>query len=144
MEKKANEKTAPKVCLQNIFVEKSGSTFSFSESPIHKGDIFLVDFKTNTGCEQNGVRPALILQNDIGNNFSPTTIVCPLSSQRKMYDRTHVIVTPEECGITKKSIVLCEQIRAVDKSRLGRKVGHIFTPEKMEEIESKVKIVFGF
>ena len=144
MENTIERKIPSKGNFRNSFVEKSGSNFSFPKSLIHKGDIFLVDFKTNTGCEQNGLRPALILQNDIGNNASPTTIVCPISTRRKIYNRTHIKLLPEECGIQKESVLLCEQIRVIDKSRIGKKVGQIRTSVKMMDIERKVKILLGF
>lgn len=114
-----------------------------SSTFVRRGDIYLVDFKNNQGAEQNGLRPALILQNDIGNRYSPTTVVCPITSSRKKFDRTHVKLLPEESGILRESVILCEQLRVIDKSRLHRKVGHLFCPLKMEEVEEKTKIVLN-
>lgn len=111
---------------------------------IYRGDIFLVDFKKNEGSEQSGIRPALILQNDVGNCFSPTTIVCPLSSRNKFYDTTHVKLSPEDCGILVESNVLCEQIRVIDKSRLIKRVGRIISSEKLADIDRKTKILLGW
>lgn len=110
---------------------------------IHKGDVLLVDFKKNEGSEQNGIRPAIVVQNDTGNVFSPTTIVCPLTSREKGMDATHIVLTPEDCGILQSSIVLCEQIRVIDKSRIRRKVGRIVEPSKIEAIEQKIMLSFG-
>lgn len=110
---------------------------------VRKGDIILVDFKKNEGCEQNGIRPAIVVQNDMGNAHSPTTIVCPLTSQYKSMDATHVVLFPEDCGILQPSIVLCEQIRVIDKSRIRRKVGYIITSCKLEAIEKKIMASCG-
>ena len=110
---------------------------------VHKGDILLVDFKKNEGSEHNGVRPAIVVQNDMGNAFSPTTIVCPLTSQEKGMDITHVMLLPEDCGILQPSVVLCEQIRVIDKSRIRRKVGYIVSSDKFVEIEKKIMLSFG-
>lgn len=110
---------------------------------IHKGDVLLVDFKKNEGSEQNGIRPAIVVQNDAGNLFSSTTIVCPMTSQEKGMEATHVALSPEDCGILKASVVLCEQIRVIDKSRIRRKVGRIVSSEKLAAIEQKILISFG-
>ncbi len=110
---------------------------------IRKGDVLLVDFKKNEGSEQNGIRPAIVIQNNTGNMFSPTTIVCPLTSQRKEMDVTHVVLFPEECGILQPSIVLCEQIRVIDKSRIRGRVGCIESSYKLEAIERKIMRSFG-
>ena len=114
-----------------------------SGSFIHRGDICLVDFKKNEGSEQSGIRPALILQNNIGNHYSPITIVCPITSNIKKYQATHVKISPEECGVLKESIVLCEQIRAIDKSRIRRKVGRIIQPQILSDIEMKTRFLLG-
>lgn len=108
-----------------------------------KGDILLVDFKKNEGSEQNGLRPAIVVQNDTGNMFAPTTIVCPLTSQNKRTDVTHVILFPEDCGILEPSVILCEQIRVIDKSRIRRKVGRLVSPRKLEEIDKKILMSVG-
>ena len=110
---------------------------------IHKGDVLLVDFKKNEGSEQNGIRPAIVVQNDTGNFLSPTTIVCPLTTQEKRMDVTHVVLLPEDCGILQPSVVLCEQIRVIDKSRIRRRVGHVASPNKLEAIEKKIMLSFG-
>lgn len=110
---------------------------------IHKGDVLLVDFKKNEGSEQNGVRPAIVVQNDTGNMFSPTTIVCPLTSRGKGMNRTHVVLLPEDCGILQSSVVLCEQIRVIDKSRIRRRVGRVVSPIKLDAIDKKIMLSFG-
>lgn len=110
---------------------------------LHKGDVVLVDFKKNEGSEQNGIRPAVVVQNDKGNIFSPTTIVCPLTSREKNMDVTHVVLLPEDCGVLRPSIVLCEQIRAIDKSRIRKRVGRVVSPCKIDAIEKKIMLAFG-
>ena len=110
---------------------------------VHRGEIYLVDFKKNEGSEQNGVRPALVVQNDVGNLHSPTTIVCPLTTQLKNMNATHLQLFPDECGILKTSYVLCEQIRAIDKSRIKRRIGSVLSLEKMKKIDKKIMISFG-
>lgn len=110
---------------------------------IHKGDVVLVDFKKNEGSEQNGIRPAVVIQNDIGNKFSSTTIVCPLTSREKEMTATHVVLLPEDCGVLLPSVVLCEQIRAIDKSRIRKHVGRVISTGKIKAIEQKIMLSFG-
>ena len=114
-----------------------------SKDSINKGDVLLVDFKKNEGSEQNGIRPAIVVQNNKGNFFSPTTIVCPLTSQKKGLDVTHIVLFPEECGILHPSVVLCEQVRVIDKSRVRRKVGSVASSCKMKAIDKKIMLSFG-
>ena len=82
------------------------------------GDICYVDFGKNEGSEQNGIRPAIIIQNDKGNTYSPTTIVASITSQEKKYLPTHVTVKPYQSGLEKISTIMFEQIRTIDKSRI--------------------------
>ena len=92
---------------------------------MHRGEIYLVDLSNQVGSEQTGIRPALIVQNEQGNQHSPTTIICPLTSQDKTPIETHVTLTPQDAGILKVSTVLCEQVRVVDKTRLKKKLGEV-------------------
>lgn len=108
-----------------------------------RGEIYLVDLSSHIGSEQSGVRPALIVQNDIGNAYSPTTIICPLTSQVKTNVNTHVTLTPDDCGILRDSIVLCEQVRVVDKSRLMKKLGEVTNQQKINDINRKLMISIG-
>ena len=110
---------------------------------VHKGDLLLVDFKKNEGSEQNGIRPAIVIQNNIGNTFSPTTVVCPLTTKKKGMDATHVTLQPEECGLLKPSVILCEQIRVIDKSRICKKIGSIESQFVIKNIEKKIMVSFG-
>lgn len=110
---------------------------------MHRGEIYLVDLSSHVGSEQSGTRPALIVQNERGNQHSPTTIVCPLTSKVKPGIDTHITLTPADCGIIRESTVLCEQIRVVDKTRLIRKVGEIVNKQKIEDINQKLMISIG-
>lgn len=110
---------------------------------MHRGEIYLVDLNSHVGSEQSGIRPAIIVQNNIGNACSPTTIICPLTSQEKVEVDTHVLLTPRDCGILKNSIVLCEQVRVIDKTRLVRKVGELTNKEKIEAVNRKLMLSIG-
>ncbi|MCL2798004.1 MAG: type II toxin-antitoxin system PemK/MazF family toxin [Firmicutes bacterium] len=108
-----------------------------------RGEIYLVDL-CGVGSEQTGPRPAIIIQNDHGNEFSPTTIICPLTAQRKTKLPTHITLTPDDCGIKKDSIVLCEQIRCIDKSRVRKKLGEVHNMQKIEAINQCLLTSMGF
>lgn len=110
---------------------------------MHRGEIYLVDLDGNIGSEQSGIRPALIVQNNIGNACSSTTIICPLTSQAKTNSSTHVELTPDDCGIIKDSIVLCEQVRVIDKTRLIRKLGDVTNRKKIEDVNRKLMLSIG-
>jgi len=110
---------------------------------IHRGDIYLVDLCNAIGSEQGGVRPAIVVQNEVGNQFAPTTIVCPLTSKQKKNIVTHVLLTPGDCGIREESTVLCEQLRTVDKERLIKKIGEVHNIEKLQAINNKIIVSLG-
>lgn len=108
---------------------------------INRGDIFYADLSPVKGNEQDGVRPVLCIQNDIGNLHSPTTIVAALTSRRTKHKLpTHVKVHTK--GLTKKSIVLLEQIRTIDKSRLEKFVGTVDESD-MKKIDQALMISIG-
>ena len=91
-----------------------------------RGDIFIADLDPVVGSEQGGVRPVLIVQNDRGNRFSPTVICAAMTSRLGKNDLpTHVWVAAQESGLDRDSLVLCEQIRTLEKRRLRVKAGHI-------------------
>ena len=93
---------------------------------IKRGDIFYADLSPVVGSEQGGVRPVLIVQNDVGNKFSPTVIAAAITSrQGKASLPTHIEVNAHDCGLAKDSVVLLEQVRTIDKSRLKEKVCHL-------------------
>ena len=110
---------------------------------MHRGEIYLVDLNNHTGSEQTGIRPAIIVQNETGNLNSPTTIVCPLTSQKKPSMITHVALSPKDCGIIKDSIVLCEQICVIDKKLVRKKLGEVKNKAKIEEFNRKLLISLG-
>ena len=99
---------------------------------VEKGELYYVDFGVPRGSEQGGYRPVVIVQNDVGNITSPTTIVAPLTSQPKRYLPTHVAVDNE--GLRTTSIVLAEQIQTIDKSRLINYLGKL-DEKQIEEID---------
>lgn len=110
---------------------------------IHRGEIYLIDLSDQVGSEQGGVRPAVIVQNEMGNMHAPTTIVCPLTSKDKACIATHVHLTPEDSDIIRDSTVMCEQVRVIDKSRIKRRLGTVFNRAKLEDINQKILISFG-
>ena len=103
-----------------------------------------MDFTDNSrDPEQSGIRPAIIIQNDKGNEHSPTTIVASITSQDKRYLPTHVVVKPYQSGLNKVSTILMEQVRTIDKSRILSKVGHIETDWLKEKIKKSLTMSFG-
>ena len=102
---------------------------------VKRGDVFYADLSPVVGSEQGGVRPVLVIQNDIGNKYSPTVIIAAITSQiNKAKLPTHVEITGQEYGLPKDSVILLEQIRTIDKKRLREKVGR-FDKEMMCHIE---------
>ena len=93
---------------------------------VHRGDIYYADLSPVVGSEQGGVRPVLIVQNDVGNKFSPTVIAAAITSQRdKANLPTHIEVDTGSSGLMKDSVVLLEQVRTIDKHRLKEKMGKL-------------------
>ena len=93
---------------------------------VKRGDIYYADLSPVIGSEQGGIRPVLIVQNDVGNKFSPTVIAAAITSQRdKTNLPTHIKVDADGCGLAKDSIVLLEQVRTIDKQRLKEKMGSL-------------------
>ncbi len=117
--------------------------FKAAVSTLRRGDICLVDLADNVGSEQGGIRPAVIVQNDVGNNYSPTTLICPLTSRNKQMNTTHVGISPDEAAVVKPSVILCEQARVIDKTRIKKKLGKIESQRKIEEINKRIAISFG-
>lgn len=113
------------------------------EKMIHRGEIYLIDLDNQVGSEQSGVRPAVVIQNETGNMYSPTTIVCPLTSKSKSMSATHVELTTTDADILRDSIVLCEQMRVIDKSRIKKRLGEVKNLQKIEDINQKIMISVG-
>lgn len=111
---------------------------------IARGELYSACLDPVVGSEQGGVRPVLVIQNDIGNRFSPTVIVLAVTGQLgKAKLPTHVEVAAEGNGLMKDSVVLAEQIRTLDKRRLKERIGSL-TPEQMEKVSEALKISLGF
>lgn len=112
-------------------------------SKINRGEIYVADLNPFQGSEQGGIRPVVILQNDTGNYFSSTTIVASLTSHivKKENLPTHVFIDSRE-DLEHDSIILCEQIRTIDKSRLIRYLGKLDEYE-MEEVEDALNVSLG-
>ena len=107
---------------------------------VKRGDIFYADLSPVIGSEQGGIRPVIIMQNDIGNRYSPTVIVAAITSQiNKAKLPTHVEISSEEYGLNRDSVVLLEQIRTLDKRRLKEKIGHM-TDSDMEKVNKALLI----
>ena len=93
---------------------------------VKRGDVFYADLSPVVGSEQGGVRPVLVVQNDIGNKYSPTIIVAAITSQiNKAKLPTHVEISAPEYGLPRDSVVLMEQVRTIDKKRLREKIGRL-------------------
>lgn len=110
---------------------------------IKRGDIYYADLSPVVGSEQGGIRPVLVLQNDIGNRYSPTVIVAAVTSQlNKSKLPTHLELRAAEYGLAKDSVVLLEQLRTIDKKRLREKVTHL-EGELMQRINVALEISLG-
>lgn len=109
---------------------------------VKKGEVYYADLNPVIGCEQGGCRPVIIVQNDIGNLYSPTTIVVPVTCRtRKQKLPTHINV--KGADLPKKFIALLEQLRTIDKSRLQKKMGKI-TQKSLNKIDTGLLISLGF
>ena len=110
---------------------------------VKRGDIYYADLSPVVGSEQGGVRPVLIVQNDVGNKFSPTVIAAAITSQKyKTNLPTHIQVNANECGLAKDSIVLLEQVRTIDKKRLKERMGNLDETD-MDRIDRALSVSFG-
>ena len=110
---------------------------------VHRGEIYYCDLSPSRGCEQGGMRPVLIIQNEMGNKHAPTTIVAPLTSRMtKKHLPTHIAVPHEYSNMPADSIVLCEQIRTIDKSRRQSKVGYI-DEDGMKKVSFALMVSLG-
>ena len=110
---------------------------------VYRGEVYLVDFGIGYGSEQGGVRPAVIVQNNIGNKYSPTVICAALTSQiNKAKLPTHLEISAERYGLQKDSVILLEQIRTIDKRRLREKISHA-DEELMERVDNALAVSLG-
>ena len=110
---------------------------------VRRGEIYYADLSPVVGSEQGGVRPVLIVQNDIGNSHSPTVIAAAITSrQDKSKLPTHIGINAADCGLSKDSVVLLEQIRTIDKKRLKERMGELDSPS-MARVNDALSISFG-
>ena len=110
---------------------------------VRRGDIYYADLSPVVGSEQGGLRPVLIIQNDIGNRYSPTVIAAAITSRMsKAKLPTHIDIYAEQVGLAKDSVILLEQIRTLDKRRLKEKMGHL-DDEMMDHVNTAIAISFG-
>ncbi len=110
---------------------------------VKRGEIYYADLSPVVGSEQGGIRPVLIIQNDIGNRYSPTVIAAAITSQQdKAKLPTHISVAAEGSGLQKNSIVLLEQVRTIDKKRLKEKMGYLDL-ESMDKVDKALTVSFG-
>ena len=110
---------------------------------VKRGDIYYADLSPVVGSEQGGIRPVLIIQNDIGNKYSPTVIAAAITSQKdKTRLPTHIQVNATGCGLAKDSIVLLEQVRTLDKQRLKEKMGTLDLIS-MDRVNKALTVSFG-
>lgn len=110
---------------------------------VKRGDIFYADLSPVLGSEQGGVRPVLVVQNDVGNKFSPTIIIAAITSQiNKAKLPTHLEISAEDYGLSKDSVILLEQIRTIDKKRLRERIGRL-DDEQMGKVSEALGISLG-
>ncbi|MDY4976334.1 MAG: type II toxin-antitoxin system PemK/MazF family toxin [Clostridia bacterium] len=110
---------------------------------VRRGDIFYADLSPVVGSEQGGVRPVLVVQNDIGNRYSPTVIAAAITSKiNKAKLPTHIELDAQSYGLVKDSIIMMEQIRTIDKRRLKEKIGHLDSAA-MQRVDEALNVSFG-
>ena len=110
---------------------------------VKRGDIYYADLSPVVGSEQGGLRPVLIIQNDIGNRYSPTVIAAAITSKMgKTRLPTHIDIYADKVGLAKDSVILLEQVRTLDKRRLKEKMGHL-DDVVMSEVNTAIAVSFG-
>ena len=110
---------------------------------VKRGDIFYADLSPVVGSEQGGIRPVLIIQNDVGNRYSPTIICAAITSQiNKAKLPTHIEINSQRYTLVRDSVVLLEQVRTVDKKRLKEKICHL-DENTMDKVDRALMVSFG-
>ena len=110
---------------------------------VKRGEIYYADLSPVVGSEQGGIRPVLIVQNDLGNRYSPTVIAAAITSQRdKSKLPTHIELSSRSCGLSRDSVVLLEQVRTLDKRRLKERMGRL-DEDAMARIDRALSVSFG-
>lgn len=112
-------------------------------NPVRRGDIYYADLSPVVGSEQGGIRPVLIVQNDVGNRYSPTVIAAAITSQKDKTELpTHIKVTAQGSGLQRDSIILLEQVRTIDKKRLKERMGTLDLVS-MDRVDQALSVSFG-
>ncbi len=125
------------------FIKRLLERLGKQKMSVKRGDIYYADLSPVVGSEQGGLRPVLIIQNDIGNKYSPTVIAAAITSQLgKTRLPTHIDIYADKVGLAKDSVVLLEQIRTLDKRRLKEKMGHL-DEGVMNEVNTAIAVSFG-
>ena len=110
---------------------------------VNKGDIYFADLSPVVGSEQGGVRPVLVVQNNVGNKYSPTIIVAAVTSQKNKANLpTHVEIAADGNGLSKNSVVLLEQLRTIDKKRLKERIGTI-NQDRLPDVDEALGVSLG-
>ena len=111
---------------------------------VKRGELYYADLSPVIGSEQGGVRPVLVVQNDVGNKYSPTVIAAAVTSKiDKAKLATHIELSAREYGLSKDSVVLLEQIRTLDKTRLKERIGQV-SADQMRKINEALLVSLGF
>ena len=108
--------------------------------PVRRGDIYYADLSPVVGSEQGGMRPVLIIQNDTGNRHSPTAAITSQTGKANL--PTHISLAARSCGLTRDSVILLEQVRTLDKSRLRERMGRLDEPA-MHQVDNAIAVSFG-
>lgn len=123
--------------------KNSGKTKGVHTMNIKRGDIYYADLSPVVGSEQGGLRPVLIVQNDVGNRYSPTVIAAAITSKMgKNRLPTHIDIYARDVGLAKDSVILLEQVRTLDKRRLREKMGHL-EDSVMQRVNEAISVSFG-
>jgi len=127
----------------SILIQKGCGVMVGTINNVRRGEVWWADLSGVIGSEQGGLRPVLVIQNDTGNKFAPTVIIAAITSKMcKTKLPTHVKLSATEYGLPKDSIVLLEQVRTLDKSRLKERIGYV-SIQVMQEVDKAIQISFG-
>ena len=129
--------------MKTVKAVRSGKSKGEKDMNIKRGDIYYADLSPVVGSEQGGLRPVLIIQNDVGNKYSPTVIAAAITSRMgKTRLPTHIDIYADKAGLAKDSVILLEQVRTLDKRRLKEKMGHL-DDSMMSEVNNAIAVSFG-
>lgn len=135
--------TVEAVILTKVTVPENTKQTEYIDM-IKRGELYYADLSPVVGSEQGGIRPVLVVQNDVGNKYSPTVIAAAITSQmNKAKLPTHIEISADEFGLNKDSVVLLEQIRTIDKKRLKDRIGEL-DDDLMNKINQALLVSLGF